>query len=52
MDEDFWESYTFEHVFQVEFGNPFGRDCFAAWYKDDRLGTVVIRDCEYLVETI
>ena len=52
MDKCFGEPYTFEHVFQVEFGNSTGRDRFIAWYKDDRFGTVVVRDREYRVETI
>ena len=47
MDEHFGEPYTFEHMFQVEFGNSFGCDCFVAWYEDDCFSTVMVRNCEY-----
>ena len=47
MDEQFGESHTFEHVFQVQLGNSFSCYRFVAWNKDYCFGAVMIRDHEY-----
>ena len=52
MNRGFRESHTFEHVFQVEFGDSFSRYCFVARYEDDCLGTVVVGNCEYRIKAI
>ena len=52
MNECFRESHTFEHVFQVEFGDSLGCNHIIAWYEDDCFSAVMVRDCEYRVETV
>ena len=46
MDKGFWESYMFEHMFQVEFSNSFCCNCFVAQDEDNCFGAVVVGDGE------
>ena len=45
MDEHFGESYTFEHVLQVQFSDSFCCDRFIAWYEYNGFGAIVVSDC-------
>ena len=52
VNEGFGESYTFKHVFQIQFGNSFSRYRFVAWDKDYHFCAVVVRNHEYQVIAI
>ena len=52
MDKDFRESYTFEHVFQIELGDSLSCYHFVARYEDDCHSAIVVGNREYRVKTI
>ena len=52
MNEGVGESYAFEDMFQVEFGDSFCRYCLVAWDEYNSFGAVVVCNCEYRIITV
>jgi hypothetical protein len=43
-DDTFWKAKEREHLFPIEFGDPFCIDCFVTWDEDCRFTAVIIND--------